>query len=280
MISLACPTNQSVNTDPGSCSAIVSGLDPLNSGTEVKYSLTGATIGSGNGSVTGKSFNKGITNVTYSAINDISKVCSFTVTVLDKEPPVIGNLVVNPSILWPADRKMKDVDVIYTATDNCGIASRQITVTSNEPVSHGEKGDQSPDWQIVNDHHVKLRAERLVNGSGRVYTIKITVTDLSGNQTIATATVTVPKNLTKPVCNLSIKASPNPARNYFNVTVNSSCQGKLNFRILNIDGRILGSINDLNPGQTIRTGEKLIPGVYFLEVLQFGNTETLKVIKQ
>ena len=37
-------------------------------------------------------------------------------------------------------------------------------------------GDTSPDWEVIDAHHVLLRAERAGNGSGRIYTITVTVT--------------------------------------------------------------------------------------------------------
>jgi hypothetical protein len=88
---------------------------------------------------------------------------------------------------------MKNVDVSYTATAGCGGAvTCVLSVTSNEPVNSGEDGDTGPDWEIVNPHKVRLRAERSGAGTGRIYTITVTCTDASGNQTIKTTTVTVP----------------------------------------------------------------------------------------
>ena len=50
----------------------------------------------------------------------------------------------------------------------------------------------SPDWQIVDAHHVNLRAERSGTGTGRIYTITITCTDGGGHTTTKTVVVTVP----------------------------------------------------------------------------------------
>ena len=46
-----------------------------------------------------------------------------------------------------------------------------------------DDGNTAPDWEIVDSHHVRLRAERSGRGNGRVYTITITCTDGSGNST-------------------------------------------------------------------------------------------------
>ena len=49
-----------------------------------------------------------------------------------------------------------------------------ITISSNEPVDGTGDGDTSPDWEVIDAHHVLLRAERAGNGSGRIYTITVT----------------------------------------------------------------------------------------------------------
>jgi CSLREA domain-containing protein len=112
-----------------------------------------------------------------------SSSCTATVTVVDTTPPTISGESVNPSELWPPNHKMVLVTVNYTTSDNCG-SSSVLSVSSDEGTSE--------DWEIVDAHHVKLRAERLGNGDGRIYTITITSTDSSGNSTSKTVIVTVP----------------------------------------------------------------------------------------
>jgi hypothetical protein len=89
---------------------------------------------------------------------------------------------------------MVDVTVNYNSTDNCGADTCALTVTSNEPINGTGDGDTAPDWEIVDSHHVRLRAERAGGGDGRIYTITITCTDSSGNSSSQTVTVTVPKS--------------------------------------------------------------------------------------
>jgi len=109
-------------------------------------------------------------------------------------PPVITGASATPSVLWPPNHKMRDVTVNYGTTNNCGSAQCVLTVTSNEPVNGGGDGNTAPDWEIVDEHHVRLRAERSGSGSGRIYTITITCTDSAGNSSTQTVTVTVPHN--------------------------------------------------------------------------------------
>jgi hypothetical protein len=44
--------------------------------------------------------------------------------------------------------------------------------------------DTSPDWVIIDSHHVQLRAERAGNGTGRIYTITVSCPTASGKTTV------------------------------------------------------------------------------------------------
>ena len=89
---------------------------------------------------------------------------------------------------------MVNVTVSYDVTDNCPLpfGSCTLSVTSNEPVLGHGSGHTSPDWIVVDDHHVLLRAEREGGGNGRIYTITITCTDSGGNSSTEEVEVTVP----------------------------------------------------------------------------------------
>jgi hypothetical protein len=89
---------------------------------------------------------------------------------------------------------MVDITISYTTADNCGGVNCSLSVTSNEPIDGTGDGDTSPDWEVVDAHHVRLRAERAGVGDGRIYTITITCTDDAGNSTSTSVTVSVPRN--------------------------------------------------------------------------------------
>jgi sugar lactone lactonase YvrE len=111
------------------------------------------------------------------------------------EPPEITSASANPSVLWPPNHKMVDVTISYDVSDDCdapGDIACSLSVTSNEPVDDIGDGNTSPDWVVVDAHHVMLRAERAGNGSGRIYTVTITCTDSSGNSTSTSVTVMAP----------------------------------------------------------------------------------------
>jgi hypothetical protein len=119
--------------------------------------------------------------------------CTFPVTVVDQQAPVVTNLSATPSMLWPANHTMVDVTVGFDISDNCsGVCT--LTVSSNESTNGAGDGNTSPDWNVIDLHHVQLRAERSGGGNGRIYTLKLTCTDPAGNATVKTTTVVVPHN--------------------------------------------------------------------------------------
>jgi hypothetical protein len=87
---------------------------------------------------------------------------------------------------------MQVVTVSYSVSDNCAGGNCVLSVSSNEPINGQGDGDTAPDWEIVDAHHVRLRAERAGGGAGRIYTITVTCTDAAGHATVKTATVNVP----------------------------------------------------------------------------------------
>ena len=109
-------------------------------------------------------------------------------------PVSIENASVNPSSLSPPNHKMRDVTVSY---DVVGCGSCTLSVESSDPINGTGDGDTEPDWEIVDGHHVRLRAERAGTGDGRTYTI--TITCLNGiNTDTETFEVHVTHNITGP----------------------------------------------------------------------------------
>ena len=135
-----------------------------------------------------------------------SASCVQTITVSDTIPPIIAGVSVDKASLWPPNHKMQDVTVSYTATDNCDTnLTNVLLVTSNEPINGTGDGDTVPDWEIVDAHHVKLRAERAGTGTGRIYTIAIVSSDCSGNRTTNNVFVVVAHDIKSPVSGAAFK---------------------------------------------------------------------------
>jgi len=135
--------------------------------------------------------NEVIVGVTDDGANIV--MCSSTVLVQDSTPPTIRSIATTPNILWPPNHKLRPVRVVVRAWDACGPVSWRITdITSNELEDGLGDGSTSPDWVICGPHKALLRAERSGEGTGRVYTLNIEVSDRSQNTTNATVQVVVP----------------------------------------------------------------------------------------
>jgi photosystem II stability/assembly factor-like uncharacterized protein len=186
---LSCPSNITIPNDAGECGAIVNYPMPT-------YTGSCGTVTPSQDS--GTFFPVGTTTVTVTGnrLDGTSDSCSFTVTVNDTEFPVVSAATVDKSVLWPVNHQMELITVNYTATDNCTVEC-VLTVTSNEPIDGLGDGDTSPDWEVVDAHHVRLRAERSATGSGRIYTITVTCKDPAGNTVVRTTTVRAPRSLGK-----------------------------------------------------------------------------------
>lgn len=212
------------------------------------------------------------------------------ITVKDITPPVISNVSATPNVLWPANHKMRDVVINYTAVDNCSPVTNVLTVTSNEPVNGTGDGDSDPDWIVIDNHNIKLRAERAGNGSGRVYTVTITSTDDCGNASSTQTTISVPHDMrktdvfvTEPVIEspkgFTVKASPNPSSSNFVIAINSdNKQDQILITVVDMFGR---RIEDrmINSDAIIRIGEKYLPGTYIIRVTQGLERREVKLVK-
>ena len=310
---ITCPANITRSNDPGQCGAIVNFTVTA---TDNCTSIVTVTVVPASGTF----FAVGTTTVNARATDAAGNTatCSFTVTVNDVEPPVIHNLAVTPPVLWPPNHKMKNITANYTSTDNCpGPIDCEITVTSDEPQSGTGNGDQSPDWDVLNDHHLKLRAERAGDGDGRVYTVKITCTDAHGNSASGNKTVLVPhdmrardirllafqyadhghghraegesasgKNVViineeNPEMSTLVRVYPNPSTNYFTLNIEASDnKEKISVRLIDVAGRVVEVRNNLTGDQVLKIGTNLKAGLYIAEIRQGNSSKQIKLLKQ
>ena len=134
----------------------------------------------------GSFFRLGLHTVTMTSSR--GQKCAFTVTVTDNQSPVLSEIKISPKNLWPASNKMKKVSVKYTASDNAQEVTTELFVSSNAI-------DGVADWEIIDNHLLKLKATRLPDGTPRVYIITVTATDKAGNTTTRTTSIAVSKTM-------------------------------------------------------------------------------------
>ncbi len=172
---ISCPADAVATTDPGFCSAVFNGLEPVAAdncpGYAVIYSTSGATVmaslPTGVHDISGAAFNKGVTQVLYTIIDasGLMATCNFTVTVTDNEAPTI---TCNPPVLVNNDLNVCGAEVNFS----------------------NSAGDNCPGWGVIQTAGLS---------SGSVFPVGITtnsftVTDAAGLTATCNFTVTVTDN--------------------------------------------------------------------------------------
>ena len=163
----------------------------------INWSVTdpesGIASSSGCASTTLTSDSAGVT-LTCTATNGAGLSSSVPVTIkIDKTPPTLNGMPAANCSLWPPNHKMVQVATVTVADPLSGVAAFSLTGASSEPPDSGET-DIVITGTGVQPRVVQLRAERLGQGSGRIYTITATATDVAGNSTSATGRCIVPHN--------------------------------------------------------------------------------------
>ncbi|MFV5701290.1 HYR domain-containing protein [Flavobacterium sp. XS2P12] len=184
---ITCPVtvNANRNADAGVCryTAVLTEFNATATDncavTSLTYALTGVTTGTGS-TLAGVVFNKGITTVTWTATDGVTTavVCSFTVTVLDNQPPVI----ICPIAVYTNHNtdaglctyKVDSTEFDATATDNCTTVSLSWTTTG----------------ATTNSGNGSMAGVDLNFG---LNTITWTATDTAGNESTCSITVNVNK---------------------------------------------------------------------------------------
>src|SRR5207245_66730 len=161
---------------------------------QIQYALTGAqsvdtqTVPASAASVTISA--EGMTTLNYFGTDNAgNSEQSKSLTVqIDKTPPVVSGMPSSACTLWPPNNQMISVGTITAADALSGVApgSFQLTGSSNEP-SDPSKPDVVITPNGSGGYVIQLRARRLGSGTGRIYTLNATATDLAGNTVTYTA---------------------------------------------------------------------------------------------
>ncbi len=170
-VRMTCPTPQNpYSVDAGKCYATVNNINAIMSSStlwaNVQHTMVhnGTTV-QGEGGVAGKQFQLGTTHVTYSYTDITTQTCSFDITVTDQDPPVARCKNVTVQLDASGNGTLTAAQVDNGSTDGCGILSKSLSKTSfscSDPASN---------------------------------TVTLTVTDIHGNSSTCTATVTVVDNV-------------------------------------------------------------------------------------
>lgn len=276
-------------TDKGVCSYTIHGVEFDatawdNCGATLRYNLTGATTASAtSSSLSGVILNKGVTNITWIAtdVEGHSVNCSFSVIVEDEDAPLIIINSISPQVLWSPNHKMVDITLDYTVTDNCGVKGFDIiSISSNEHVNGRGDGNTPVDWEYVDAHHVRLRAERSGLSDGRVYSMVIEAVDDAGNKDYATVTVSVPHNQSGKENTLSVVTAPNPSSSSFTLSVKSTnSTDNITMTVSDLSGQVILKRDNVLPGETFTVGSTFEKGTYYASFKQGKSTSQVQLLK-
>ncbi|RTE10842.1 hypothetical protein EJQ19_06155 [Paenibacillus whitsoniae] len=167
-----------------------SASDDLSGVAKIEYQVNNGGWMTYTGSI--PAFDEGIYTVGYRSYDQAGNVEQVKTIEfkIDKTAPLLS-VQLDKASIWPANHQMVTIHATLNSSDDAsGVASVVLTsITSNEPDrGHGDieaiYGTKATSF--------RLRAERLGNGIGRTYTISYTATDNAGNETSASATITVP----------------------------------------------------------------------------------------
>lgn len=207
---ISCPANITVGNDPGLCSATVN----PGTATATDNCAVASIVGTrSDGQPLNAPYPVGTTNISWKATDTSGNMatCTQMIVVNDVEAPVITAAVTN-SCLWAPNHDLNNVGFSLSVVDNCTPASAivvDVKVTSDERPEIQTQGDGnfSPDAIVTGtgvNRVVRLRAERMGGGDGRVYLIRITATDQYNNTSLRVLRVGVPNNQnpSPPACGL------------------------------------------------------------------------------
>ncbi len=82
------------------------------------------------------------------------------------------------------------------------------------------------------------------------------------------------------VKDFKVTATPNPSSNYFTLSIKSNLDKAVSVKIMDAAGRLVETKLNAPANSTLQIGDKLLPGVYFVEVLQGNKVQRLKLVKQ
>ncbi|MBN8692376.1 MAG: HYR domain-containing protein [Bacteroidetes bacterium] len=129
------------------CAAVVSSIAPVSaldncSSPSITYSLSGATTGTGTANASGTSFNTGVTNVTYMAMDGAGNIgsCTFSVTI-NVTPTVTA--VSSTSLICSGQTATLTANGASTYTWNTGSNNSSIVISPSVTTSYTVSGDSS-----------------------------------------------------------------------------------------------------------------------------------------
>lgn len=160
---------------------------------QVQYWMTGSAVSVPGSSASVSITAEGTTTLGYNSVDNADNVeaANSLAVKIDKTLPVISGMPAGCT-LSPSRHQLVLVATVTASDAVSGVASLNVTATSNQPDS-GTGGGDIPGDIVINGGSVQLRAEIAAGSKSRIYTITATSVDNAGNSRTATATCTATK---------------------------------------------------------------------------------------
>jgi uncharacterized delta-60 repeat protein len=249
-------------TDPGGCTATLKDLaGKIVTPDGVIPTITGATTGRFSGSLAEFPFNKGETRMVFSPEADSATRQEFVINVVDREAPMISAITNTLPDRPDADGGVT-LQVVYSATDNCGPVQTNISTD----------GEAAP----VNSNTIRVKPD-----GAPLIILLVRATDQSGNQSEKLDSVVIPESLFVSLTGLVVTAAPNPAAGEFVLHVRASNESFPVFlELYGASGTSVQSPRQTMAGQTVHMGAGLPAGTYFLKARQGNTIRMVRLVKR
>lgn len=197
LLTAECSNGTSTVTLDGTCSS-----DPEGCSVSYQWSSSTCRLDNASGSKPQATCPLGANSVSLTvedAVGAFSTPDTATVTTTDTKPPVVTCSVSQP-VLNQTNHDLVNVGLASTATDQCeGNLPVTVKVYSNEDDQQFLNSDvangDSPDAKGIAVGTLRLRAERLGSGNGRVYLVVTGASDSSNNSASDCCTVAIPHSM-------------------------------------------------------------------------------------
>jgi uncharacterized repeat protein (TIGR03803 family) len=143
-------------------------------------------------------------------------------------------------------------------------ATIRITINTDNIV-------ESPENFTVNLSLNKPNAKKATISDG---TGVVTILDGSGNRVS-----TNNKDITALNQKLAIRALPNPSATYFTLVTQGNIDQPISLNVYDMSGRLIETRYNLPANYSIPIGHSYTPGLYFVEIMQGKQKQTLKLVK-
>ncbi|NCU04509.1 MAG: T9SS type A sorting domain-containing protein, partial [Chitinophagaceae bacterium] len=273
------------------------------------YNITGATERNGTSNNASGSFNIGTSLIVWTAVDGWGNIATCSTTVIINANPTVtipdvyalttGTLVntvylgYTPASSVTLTANATGGSPAYSYSWSSGAASSTATVSPTAATTYTVTVTDANGCQASADKFIDVidvrsgkKLDKVTVCHGPSGSISISHGDVANHLahgdklgSCVTTAPTVARNGEVINSKLAVQVLPNPSSAEFTLLIRSELTGKLNLRILDIQGRVLEQQSNISPTQKLVIGQGFRPGIYFAEISQGGERQLIKLVK-